>query len=138
MKPSELYARPPKEVWKDLWVLDGVYYHHVPELEEIWPSLELKKNEKAEIRVYGYVNTGTGRFWLLAGVYFDGRPVMVIQNAGRDGDDHVARFVTDPQAYYDMVRYLAGFAGKDPNKVIELVSPDQDIHDLDSFYGESL
>lgn len=138
MKPSELYARAPAEIWKDIWVLDGVYYHHIPELEAIWHSLELKKNEKVEIRVYRHMSTGTGRFWLLAAVYFDGRPVMVIQNAGRDGDDHVGRFVTDPQAYYDMVRYLAGFAGKDPYKVIELVSPDQDIHDLDSFYGESL
>lgn len=138
MKPADLYARTPKEVWKDIWVLGGSRYHHVPELEAIWSCLELTKNDRVEIRVYGHVNYDGRRFWLLAGVYIDGRPVMVIQNAGREGDDHHGRFVTDPVAYYDMVRYLGGLAGKDKYKELEFVAADQDIEGLDDFYGENL
>lgn len=138
MKPSELYALEVKEVWKDLWVLNGCYYHHVPELEAVWSMLDFSKNEKVELRVFGHVNYDTRRFWLLAGVYFDGHPVMVIRNAGREGDDHHSRFITDGGRYFDLVKYLAGLANPKRDVPLDVVDVEKDIPDLCSFYGESL
>lgn len=141
MKPSELYARDPEETWKDLSVLMGCYYKHLPELEPVWDRLNLEKNEKVELRVYRHVNYDVRRFWLLAGVYFDGQPVMVIQNAGREGDDFHGRFITDGGRYFDMLKYLSTlcrFEDKDKTPIIDLVDPEQDIKDLETFYGNSL
>lgn len=139
MKPSELYAREPQDVTKDIFVLDGYHYHHVPELQEVWGQLDLEKNTRVDLHRYKYVNYDGRRFWLLAGVYLDGKPVMIVRNAGREGDDHHSRFVTDPEAYGELVKYLATlFIGPPGQRVTEVVSPDQDIKGLEEFYGNSL
>lgn len=140
MKPSELYARTPEDTWKDLTVLMGCYYKHLPELEEVWSRLDLSKNEKVELRVYRHVDYDVRRFWLLAGVYFDGHPVMVIQNAGREGDDYHGRFITDGGRYFSMLKYLSTLCRfqEGDQQTIELVSPDDDVKDLETFYGDSL
>lgn len=139
MKPSELYGREVKKTWKDLWVLKGFYYSHVPELDDIWSMLDFKKNEKAEIRAFGYADYDGRRFWLLAGVYFDGHPVMIIRNAGREGDDHHSRFITDPARYWELLKYLATLANPPIEETkICVVDPEKDIPDLDNFYGDDL
>src|SRR6185369_14813929 len=94
MKPSDLYARDAEDTWKDLSVLMGCYYKHLPELEQVWDRLDLEKNEKVQIKVYRYVD-------------YDGRPVMIIRNAGREGDDHHSRFITDGGRYFEMLKYLS-------------------------------
>ena len=141
MKPSDLYARDAEDTWKDLSVLMGCYYKHLPELEQVWDRLDLEKNEKVQIKVYRYVDYDGRRFWLLGGVYFDGQPVMIIRNAGREGDDHHSRFITDGGRYFEMLKYLSTlcrFQDKDQQPVIDLVAPDDDIPDLETFYGNSL
>lgn len=141
MKPSELYARDAEDTWKDISVLMGCYYKHLPELESVWDRLDLSKNERVLLHVYRHVTYDTRRFWLLAGVYFDGQPVMVIQNAGREGDDFHGRFITDGGRYFEMLKYLSTlcrFSEKDKTPAIDLVSADDDIKDLESFYGNSL
>lgn len=140
MKPSELYALEPKETWTDISVLVGCYYNHVPELGDFWQYLRLENNKRVLLKVYGHIVHDTRRFWLLAGVFFDEKPVMIIQNAGREGDDHHRRFVTHPETYFEMVKYLATIADPTPNEFLggDIVTLDQDIPKLEEFYGESL
>lgn len=59
---------------------------------------------------------------------------MVVQRAGREGDDHKARFVTDAAAYAEMVSYLKALLGEQ----VVAVAADQDIMGLDEFYGNKL
>lgn len=133
MKPSELYARKPQEVTRDLAMLDP----HIAELEGTSFDIEEEKNKRIEIRFYKYKQIDDRRVWILGGVFFNDKPVMVIQSAGREGRDHRAQFITDRFMYREMlmyifmlseVEYLAG----------ELVSPDDDIEDLVEFYGDKL
>lgn len=139
MKPSELYTLEVKKTWTDLWMLKGCYYSHVPELNDsIWNMLDFKKNVKAEVRAFGYVDYDGRRFWLLAGVYFERKPVMIIQNAGREGDDFHGRFITDPVGYFEMIKYLASLASPQIEAPICVVDLEKDIPNLDNFYGDEL
>ncbi len=140
MKPSELYALAAVANWNNISVLVGFHYNHVPEIENLWPHLKLDKNDRVTIRVYGYRREDVRRFWLLAGVFLDNQPVMIIQNAGREGDDHCRRFITDRSRYMDMWLYLSSLYDG-PRKApppSDEVAVDQDISQLTDFYGMNL
>lgn len=145
MKPSELYARVPEETTKDLDYLLGCYYNFIPEAisEEtqhfMYNNNGMKENTRVEIRIYKYFDFDGRRFWRLTGVFFGGLPVMITQNAGREGDDHTARFVTDVHAYKKMVKYIRELLPlPDEEEIPDVVSADDDFPGLTDFYGNSL
>lgn len=137
MKPSDLYARTPESINYDIGELIGFYYNHVPEIEQNNLPWE-DPNKRVEFRCYKYFNFDGRRFWKLAGVYFDGKPVMITQNAGREGDDHRKRFITDFEHYHGMVRYLMSLSQPANFKNEDIVGIDQEIEGLDEFYGNKL
>ena len=92
MKPSELYKMKPEEITKNIDCLWGCYYSHIPEIEHLY--IDAEKNERVKIHTYKYFCFDGRRIWHLAAVKFDDKFVMIIQNAGREGDDHAAPIVT--------------------------------------------
>jgi len=146
MTPAELYSLPPESIENNVRTLTGCYYNHVPELGEYWamPDVKMRPNERVEIRVHRHHQWDHRRFWRLASVWFDGKPVMVIQNAGREGDDHRMRYVTDHETYAQMVGYLMTLPilkpDEDrPGQNTRYVAPDTDLGDeLTTFYNESM
>jgi hypothetical protein len=76
------------------------------------------------------------RYWELTTVWFDGQPVMIVQNAGREGDDYHERFITDPHAYADMVGYLRTLLPADLNDPSDVVDPNVERDDLLAFYSD--
>lgn len=140
MKPKELYARAPESVDHGLGILHGFYYNHVPELEhDILPAED--PHQRVAVRYYKNFNFDHRRFWALAAVCFDGLPFMIIQNAGREGDDHAERFVTDEGTYWAAMRYLKTIAlvpEHHVDRAKDVVDPDVDIKGLTDFYGNSL
>jgi hypothetical protein len=137
MKPSELYARTPERVDYEIGNLIGFYYNHVLEIENNHLPWE-DPNKRVEFRCYKYFNFDGRRFWRLAAVYFDGQPVMITQNAGREGDDHRKRFITDFPRYQNMVAYLMSLVRPEDWKNQDIVKPDDEIEGLDEFYGNKL
>ncbi len=135
MTPAELYLRTPEEESKDLSILKGYRYDHLPETGE--PGCSFEGNERVTIKYYKLFNFDGRRFWCLASVWFDDLPFMIIQNAGREGDDWHQRFVTNHQLYAQAIMYLRSFV-----TIIAEGFPitplDQDIPELTSFYGNSL
>jgi len=139
--PEELYARSPEystnDVTSYLW---GCYYNHVP---EIYNNFGDSINQtKIKIHVYKEFDFDGRRIWRLAAVSFKDEFVMIIQNAGREGDDHAERFITNIDAYQKMVKYL-----KDILNVIEFdmeeikkdcVDINDNIPNLSKFYGNEL
>lgn len=144
MKPSELYARDPQETTFELCGLIGCYYNFIPEAlgEEEQHLLyrdEMKANTRVEVRLYKYFDFDGRRFWKLAGVFFDGFPVMITQNAGREGDDHTARFITNEHAYKKMVKYIRTLIPiPDEEEIPDVVSADDEFPGLTDFYGNNL
>lgn len=141
MKPSELYERKPQETSDVLDYLIGCYYNFIPEIDEsdMLYSGERKKNTRVEIRIYKYFDFDGRRFWRLSGVFLDGLPIMITQNAGREGDDHAARFITDASAYKEMIEYIRTLLPMvEVEDMEDVVSADDNINGLDNFYGNSL
>lgn len=135
MTPAELYLRTPEEESKDLSILKGCYYDHLPEVGKQGCSFE--GNERVTVKYYKLFRFDYRRFWCLASVWLDDLPFMIIQNAGREGDDWHARLITDQEKYSKAVLYLRSFV---PIELIEFpITPlDFDIPTLTSFYGNSL
>lgn len=101
-----------------------------------------ERDKRVEIRYWkDHMYSCYRRIWRLAGVYFDGKPVMIIQNAGREGDDFRARIVTDVDSYRKLIQYLGRLLYE-----VEGDTPVDDVHDpsvdlgdkLTSFYYQSL
>ena len=105
MKPSELYEKHPESVNHDFSYLFGTYYNFLPEIGDDWGwKLDWSKingleNPRITIKTIKYFNFDGRRFWQLATVWFDDQPIMITRNAGREGDDHATRFVTNEDGY---------------------------------------
>lgn len=146
MTPNELYAREPEKKDKDLDVLVGHRYNHIKEIESLsmyGVKLAPGKNDRITIKYYKDFDFDYKRFWRLASVWFDDTPIMIIQNAGRGGDDHHRRIITDPVRYGEMIGYIAKeliiyeLAG---NKKLDgdVHQIDEDVKGIDDFYGNNL
>ncbi len=139
MKATELYNRTPESFSKDLNHLNGYDYQHVPEIQETWFDDDTNdKNEKVFFRIYKDFDFDGRRGWKLASVWFEDKPVMIIQNAGRELRDHADRFITDLDGYIGMVKYIRSLLPVEHVIINDVIDPSEERNDLDSFYGNSL
>ena len=140
----ELYARKPEVIlttakftqWKSYWW--GAYYNHIPEVDQY---ATYSDTDRIHLRIYKDFNFDGRRVWILASVWFDGNPIMIIQNAGREGDDYACRFITDSAGYHDMVSHISSLRIPDTIDVESIDDPidlDQERTDLLDFYGNHL
>lgn len=134
----ELLEKEPKSVENNVSILFGHYYGHVPEIthEEHGYNTWDVKSDRTEIVTFYHNYWDPRRFQSLYGVRFDGKWVMVCQNAGREGDDWSRRYVLDADAYREMVKHLKMiFAERNGVGEVEITDLDSDITDLYQFYG---
>ena len=135
MTPDELYKREPESVEHYLHSLSGCYYSHVPEVDTAKLPID-DPNGRVEIVVFKDFDFDGRRYWRLAAVRFDGDFVMIMQNAGREGDDHARRFITNKEAYGKLVGYLASLSTAEANDDDDdVVDPEKELEGLTSFYG---
>jgi hypothetical protein len=140
MKPQELYDREPEKVDGDFNYLFGHYYNFMPEITDFygWVDYEKIENPRIEIKILKDFDFDGRRFWKLATVWFDGKPIMITRNAGREGDDHATRFVTDEKRYKKMVEYVKTLLPVEFTEVEDVVDANKNIKDLETFYGNTL
>lgn len=75
------------------------------------------------------------RNWRLGSLWFDEKPFLIYQEAGRTGD-HEARYVTDRVLLWEAIRYAQTFQVDDyPDDKLD---PDQPCLELTHFYGTNL
>lgn len=152
MTIQELLEYKVEEETNDLSILKGVYYNHIPEVSEMFPygmnngreaiRLINQNNTKIVIKYYKNFSFDGRRIWILASVWFENIPIMIIQNAGREGDDHARRFVINAEHYLRMCNYINSLIPV-PNlledTVKNLISLDEEVgRHLTEFYGNSL
>jgi hypothetical protein len=129
MTPLQLLARTPVHVSNDVVWLWGYLYSHVPEVADPRAREGLVRSRHAprrchyrdprapmhvsgvEVRVYKHHNFDERRVWRLASVHVRDRPVLIVRNGGREGDDEASRFVFDMYLYAELVELL----GKRPS-----------------------
>lgn len=144
MTPRELLKRDPETTEHDFALLIGSYYSFIPEIGDdntvLWEFLTTE-HPRITIKIYKHFHFDYRRFWRLASVWFDDHPVMITQNAGREGDDHAKRFVLDVPRYQKMVEEIAKLPRKPSavSEVEDVVELDEDLGEsLTSFYGDNL
>ncbi|PRY33856.1 hypothetical protein CLV58_1195 [Spirosoma oryzae] len=142
MTANELYQYPVESESKDLNDLRGCYYNHIPEIDQFWNYLDqdvLDKNDRVVIKTLKFFNFDGRRYWQLATVWYQNQPVMVIQNAGREGDDHARRFITNPELYREMILFIYSLLPLTiQDTTNDLIDPTVDNPALTSFYHNTL
>ncbi|USN15215.1 hypothetical protein KIKIMORA_00690 [Brevundimonas phage vB_BpoS-Kikimora] len=106
---AELFAQEPLRIERGLGVLAGFYYNHLPEIDEtLLSGLRYREDAFQEIEVVAFHEAieDHRRSWLLFGVRFEGRWVMLCRNAGRELDDFHDRQVVDVAAYQALIAYV--------------------------------
>jgi hypothetical protein len=77
------------------------------------------------------------RTWTLRTVWFEGVPFMIVQNAGREGNDHNDRFITNVAQYKKFVAAIQALLIND-NDLSDVIDVNEERPDLDRFYDQSL
>jgi len=134
--PAELYDLDPIRVQYDSWHTVNVHLS-----SEISDPLSIDLDEVAatqrfEVRTLVDHDYDGRRGWTLQTVWFDKRPVMVVNSSGRDGDEYRERWITDGEAFYDLVRFLNSFSK--PEGSGEFVKADEKIPAMTEFYNHTI
>lgn len=138
MKAIDIYSLKPKKVTKELDELKGFYADLLPEIDSDDLRSIDDKNEKVEIQYYVDYSFDGRRTWTLASVWFDSYPVMIIQRAGREGDDHYKRFITSKDNFTSMVQYIRSLITLVKDDYLDVIDENEDRKDLEMFYGHYL
>lgn len=136
--PADIYAMEAESITSDVY---GMLDDHVNEYSPYDLDCDaIEKDGKLQIKTIKYHNYDGRRDWDLRTVWFDGNPVMIIQNAGREGDDHKARYITSKDYYIKMVQYLATFLAEDTHGGVtdDVVDINHRHPQYGFFYGQHL
>ncbi len=132
---NDLYNVKDYQVAPDL-VLLGKQLPEVPELE--WSYVTNEQALRVQLRTVFSFDFDYRRSWVLTTVWFDGAPLMVLQNAGRSCNDYKQRYITNEALFSAMVNYLKTLLADELDVQDEVVDPDKSFPELTSFYGNSL
>jgi len=141
MTPNELYKLTPEKIDNNINILHGCYYNFVPEVRgfDFCQDIPSSAAVQLEIHYYKDFDFDGRRYWRLAAVKYNGTFVMIIQNAGREGDDWAERFITNVEAYIDMIGHIQSLVPTGRVDMVEdFIDVDVDIKTLDEFYGNKL
>jgi hypothetical protein len=131
--PNDLYALP-AEKHGPLSYLVSTEHTFIPEVGGWSPDIENVISDRVRIDVIKEAELDSRRIWRLSTVRLDGEPVMILQNAGREGDDHYSRLVTDADRYQRMIAHLLELVPSLPPPAMDVDGKVDDISDLTCFY----
>ena len=118
---------------------DGVSHFDVNTLDTAF-FMEDEWDKVAEHIMYKFViyhNIDGRRIWALGYATFDDIPFMIIQNAGREGDDHVQEYIFNEEVYEQAVELLLDIQRDIPRGVRKpyIYNIEEHNENLNSFYG---
>lgn len=96
----------PVFVYKNINILRTAYTDHMSELPEEYRSVFRGVIPGLEFKVLVSFRTDYRRYWRMSTVWYKDKPVMIIGNAGREGDDDWVRYVYDPDLYEEVVHVI--------------------------------
>jgi len=136
--PRALFEQPAEDTSYEVSLLRGLGYNFLPELGDRYVT----DTDRVRIDLIHHHAHDNRRFWRLMTVRFDDRPVMVLQNSGREGDDFSRRFIVDHQAFAQLLAHLnwrgmgpAAAAAVADLALTEVVPFDEDLPTLTNFAG---
>jgi hypothetical protein len=133
--PAELYALKPVRIDYDPWLTVSVHLSEdVSHFDLDFDAVE--KTQRVEIRTLADHDYDGRRVWTLQTVWFDNKPVMVVNSSGRDGDEYHERWITDAQLFGELVTFLRTFT---PQRDVDgFVKADAKIPGMTEFYNHTI
>lgn len=136
---NDIYALPGKPIALTEWVLRADWF---PELGSVWQDSSGVLDALAaagRLTVTEIINDYIDgrRIVTMHTLRMDGKPFMVVQNAGREGDDHRRRWVTDEEAFHQALHHLTMHMAEQDGNTTDLVDPEapQFVDEILCFYG---
>lgn len=140
---KELLTYTPERVTYDLTEISSSMKCHFEEPEipsisnDLWSIKD--KNTKIKIHVLKDFNFDGRRGWMLSIVYFEDKPFMITQNAGREYDDIFNKFIIDNELYKESIRYLKTILPEDIETYPEIdLNSEEVFNKITTFYDNSL
>lgn len=90
--------------------------------------------DKIKTKTHFFHSFDYRRYLSLQSVWFEDVPVMIIQEAGREGDDHTDEFITNFEKYTDMINFIRSCYYKSPDSHM-VYDGEEEIPELTNFYG---
>jgi hypothetical protein len=134
--PAELYALKPTDVDYGSWHTVNVHLSENISVYDI--DLDaVEKTQRMETRTLVDHCSDGRRTWTLQTVWFDNKPVMVVNSSGRDGDEYHERWITDAPLFGKLVTFLKSFMPK-PEVSSEFVEASTKIPAMTEFYNGTI
>lgn len=139
MNCKQLYEMDAKQ--KD-WIAGTLveFFDHdeVSDKDGIYRIEEKALNEKISVKdIVNYCFDGR-RVWVLKSLWFDNKPFAIMQEAGREGDDHRDRYISNAEVFKECVDFINSLLQPKIEEINGLVDENQDMANLTSFYGHKL
>jgi len=140
MKAKDFYELKPKEIIMDLtgYLIGGYFNHLAKSLEHVDEyNIDFSKNTRIKVKILAQKWHDERRFWRVATVWFDDFPFMIIKNAGREGDDHSGRVITNEEVYQEAIQYIRSKLWR-PHVVGDTINLEFELPEFVEFYGMDL
>lgn len=126
---------------KETRPVDYASYHtvrvHLPEIDSYEIDFDgVEAGQMMETRTIVDKDFDGRRGWTLQTVWFDGRPVMVVNSSGRDGDEYHERWITDVVQFSKLLTWLQRFIPR--TEITGYVNLEAVIPAMTEFYGSSI
>lgn len=121
--------------------VDYASYHtvrvHLPEIDSYELDFDgVEAEQMMETRTIVDKDFDGRRGWTLQTVWFDGRPVMVVNSSGRDGDEYHERWITDVEQFGRLLTWLHKFIPR--TEITGYVNLEAVIPAMTEFYSHSI
>lgn len=116
------------------WVIDDAWFPEIDATSRFSEVLEqLQQDNRLVVKQVVYKNFDGERYAAMHTLWFDGKPMAIVQDAGRGGRDYKQRWVTDVKTYGEALAYLL-LLSLELNDVID---PEELVYEehVCSFYG---
>ena len=134
--PAELYALKPTHVDYGTWHTINVHLSSDVDYFSLTGNFDaIEKQQRMETRTIVDHDYDGRRGWTLQTVWFDGKPVMVVNSSGRDGDEYHGRWITDSALFGELVAFLRSFT---PEAKGDQVKASAKIPAMTEFYNHSI
>jgi hypothetical protein len=133
--PAELYALKPTRVDFGSWHTVNVHFQNDVNYYEI--DLDaVEKTQRMETRTIIDYDYDGRRGWTLQTIWFDKKPVMVVNSSGRDGDEYHDRWITDAGLFGELIAFLRSFIPE--AEVAGYAKASDKIPAMTEFYGHTI
>lgn len=105
-----------------------------------FPAHDTRKAEverRVRLDTYKFVCPDGNRIWLLSGLFFDNEPVLILQKAGRGGDDFSSFYLISKERLKNLRMYFASIPEETEHQEEQEVPLDKVEPGLNIFYGSS-